>query len=152
MEGFADLIEKCLATLQERNERNCRDWGMDRAARWNLDVDRRQLLFTLPGGARVSASPQIIGSLDTQRRQWRWAWANQSVDAPLREHAEKLREFGEQHDFPALTQPAWPATEQDGWNMTALALHLYDAEGAYRAPAGRLHVFLTFDDVKRLSD
>lgn len=152
MQDFRQLIEKCLATLAERNERNCREWGLDRVENWQLDFDRRQLLFRMPGGARVSALPQIIGSLDTRRGQWRWGWSNESIDAPLRAHSQKLREYGMERNIFALTQPTWPATEQDGWNMTALALDLFGAAGAYRAPAENLLIFLTFDQVKRLDD
>lgn len=138
--------------LAERNERNCREWGMDGAERWQLDSNRHELLFTMPRGRRVSTSPQIIGSLDIRRGQWRWAWSNQSVAPPLRMYSEKLYQYGVKHGIPALTQPSWPATEQDGWNMTALALCLFHASGAYRAPADGLHIFMTFDGVKQLDD
>jgi hypothetical protein len=98
----------------------------------------------MPDGSCVSAEPQIVGSIDRRAGRWLWAWANRSVDAALADDARKLRDLGEREDIPALVQPSLPAGEQDGWNMTALALQLFGAEGAYRAPAGDLLVFMTF--------
>ena len=149
---FAGFVETCLAALVARNRDNQRQWSIERATRWQLDMDRRQLMFFMPDGRRVSAEPQIIGSLDSRRGRWLWAWDNTSIDAPLREHAGMLREYGRRWNLAPLTTASWPATEQDGWNMAALALHLFRAQGAYRAPGDGLMVFMTFANVKVLND
>jgi len=138
------LIEENLLLLQECNERNCREWSLNLAESWQLDSGLGELVFTLPDHTQVRTLPQIIGSIDVRTHEWRWAWSNPSIDARLRGHAERLRAYGVEHGLLALTTDRWQASEQDGWNMTALALGLFQASGAYRAPAGNLHIFLTF--------
>ena len=40
------------------------------------------------------------------------------------------------------------ATENDGWEMVALAMLLCDAQGAYRGPVGDVYVFMAFGPAK----
>ncbi|MEM7316566.1 MAG: DUF6882 domain-containing protein [Planctomycetota bacterium] len=91
---------------------------------------------------------QIIGSFNTKDNSWLWAWDNPSVLDKLKAHALKLKEYGEEHGIERLTDRKWTGTEDDAWEMAALAVKLCDAQGAYRGPAGSTLIFMTFGKVK----
>ncbi len=42
----------------------------------------------------------------------------------------------------------WPAQEEDGWEMAAVAAYLLKAEGVYRSPGGHIFSFLLLTDVR----
>ncbi|MFO1093735.1 MAG: hypothetical protein U0992_10550 [Planctomycetaceae bacterium] len=65
----------------------------------------------------------------------------------MQEHAQKLRTHGQQHGINALTTRKLACDENTAWELTALACHLCEAQGAYRGPAGSTLVFMTFGEV-----
>ena len=91
---------------------------------------------------------QFIGSYNTMDGTWLWGWDNPSLEAPLTEHARKVRAYGQERGYDLLTTPKLACPEAQCWELTALACMLAEAQGAYRGPAGPTSVFMTFDEVK----
>jgi hypothetical protein len=77
-----------------------------------------------------------------------WAWANPSIPDSLKIDSLKVKEYGETHQIDRLTTPEFAADEMEAWTLTALAAKLCESQGAYRGPAGRNAVFMTFGEVK----
>jgi hypothetical protein len=154
MEDFAAFLDDCMAELKDIQEANGEKWGIDDAERWDVDQDRGTIEFrnTRTGHQRMVGRVQIIGSFDTQDDTWLWAWANPTVRDALRQDALKLRQYGEEKGLEQLTEAKWEGEERDGWQMTALAVKLLGAEGAYRGPAGRLLIFMVFRDLKPVGE
>jgi len=50
--------------------------------------------------------------------------------------------------LPRLTIRKWPASEQDGWAMAAIAARLLDARGVYRAPLKDGPLFMAIMDIR----
>jgi hypothetical protein len=138
------FLQESLALLTERNAAHGRAWGLGEAASWQLDMDRQRLLFSFPDGRQVAAEAQIVGSLNVEKGTWLWAWANSSVDSAMSRDASGLRAWGERWHLGPLTIGSFEADEDDGWAMTGLALRLFGADGAYRAPVEGLRIFFTF--------
>lgn len=142
---FTTLLEQSMQNLQFLTAHN-QTWGIDKAERWDLNQGVGDLVFTFRDGT-VKAPAQIIGSFDTTTNMWQWAWANPSIAEPLKRDAYRILEYGKQHRIARLTTPEWKAEEMDGWSMAALATTLFKRNGAYRGPAGTLHIFITFGRV-----
>ena len=98
----------------------------------------------------MRASIQFIGSFSPASRTWLWAWANFSVDAKNRELVTKVRDLGEERDFPRLTTAKWNANEHDGWHMAAIAAVVMGAQGIYRAPSDTGPTFLAIMAAEKL--
>lgn len=143
---FLALVEGSVEGLRLQTSAHQGVWHLGEEERWNIDQDVGQLICTFPKMV-VTTSAQIIGTFDTEGRTWRWAWANSNVVDALKQDSLRVRAYGEQHRIRRLTEPGWPAEELDCWRMTALAAHLAGADGAYRGPAGRPHVFMTFRQI-----
>jgi len=122
-------------------------WRFGEEEEWNLDQADGRLIFTFSDGTVVQAKAQIIGSLNTLDGTWLWAWANNTIVDSLKCDALKLHDYGVAHRIDRLTSSKWPATEDDGWNMAALACRLCERQGAYRGVAGDTLVFMTFGTV-----
>ena len=59
-----------------------------------------------------------------------------------------VRAYGEEHTFHKLVAAHWSATEEDGWEMTAIAAARIKAQGAYRSPKDRGFTFMVMTDVR----
>jgi hypothetical protein len=144
---FKQLLDMSMEELRLKTLGHQKGWGFGKADRWSLDMSQGDLIFTFDG--MVATCPaQIVGSFDTTDSSWLWAWANPSIDDPLKLASLRVREYGEQHHIDRLTAPEWAGTEADAWAMAALACKLCEAQGVYRGPAGTAFVFMTFASVK----
>jgi hypothetical protein len=144
---FQKLLDASIQELQITNEAH-KAWGLGSFDRWDIDQEVGDLVFSNADGATAVAPAQIIGTFSTNDNSWLWAWDNPSIVDDLKRHALKLKEYGEQHGIEKLTTRKWTGTEEDAWAMTALAVKLCDAQGAYRGPAGPSYVFMTFGKVR----
>ena len=140
---FKAMMERAQVNLQTKTASHQAVWDFGKAARWDLNQDNGVLVFTYPDKT-VTCDAQIIGSFDKSQGTWLWAWDNPSVAANLTKASKQLLEYGKQHGFEKLTRAEWKATEQDAWDMAALATLICQAQGAYRGPAGDVYVFMTF--------
>lgn len=147
---LAALLDESMAALVERNSQHRALWGLGDEERWDLDQDSGDLVFTFADGRTVRAAAQIIGTYDSAQASWMWAWRNPSIDARMTRAALQVKRFGERKGIGRLTDPKWRGDEDDAWAMTAIALWLCEANGAYRGPAGSTYVFMTFEDVEEI--
>lgn len=143
---FTHLLEKAKNGLALATAAHCGMWQMDEAE-WSLNQDVGNLVFLSPRGIRVVAPAQIIGSFNADDETWLWSWANDSIDPLLTTAAKRLRAYGEKHGVARLTTRKFESTEEECWELTALAYLLGEAQGAYRGAGGSASVFMTFGDV-----
>jgi len=123
-----------------------RGWGLAEAS-WYLDLDKGTIEFTSVSEIKATCSAQVIGTRNLVDGSWLWAWDHPSVSAPLCVDAQRVRQYGEDRDTQSLLQRKIECTEAGAWRLTALALRLASAQGAYRAPIGNTHVFVTFHSI-----
>lgn len=112
-----------------------------------MDQENSKIVFSNEDGTRVEADAQLIGSFETKSQNWRWAWANKSILDSMKKDSEAVREFGAKHGLEKLTEAGWDGTEDDGWQMAALALKINNRKGIYRGQAGSMFVYITFGEV-----
>lgn len=140
-----ELIARSLEELRLKSAVHDRLWHLSEA-RWSVDQDTGKITFCAPNGMIAVCSVQIIGTFNTHDSTWLWAWDHPSVQPTLAEHAKRLLEYGESFNISELTTRKLSTTEDLCWEFTALACHLNDAQGAYRARSGAAMVFMTLGD------
>jgi hypothetical protein len=140
-------IEKATYALGVATAAHNTMWQLGEAD-WSLDQDAGKIVFTTPQGATAVAPAQIIGTFNTEDGTWLWAWDHPSVVPTMAEHARKVLVYGQEHGYARLTTRKLSCTQEQCWELTALAYMLCGANGAYRGPAGSAHVYMTFEKVK----
>lgn len=145
---FPALRKLSLEELRKKTEMHAGVWRLDRIKRWDFNQGSGEIVFTLPDKMKAVAPAQIIGTYNTEDHTWLWSWANPSIDEKLQVDALKLRKFGEEHHIEALTTSKWKGSEEDAWDMAALAVKLCEEQGAYRGPSGSTHVFIAFGTIQ----
>lgn len=140
------MIEKAVNGLTLVTGTHVATWHLDRAD-WSVDQEAGTIKFSTPNGVLATAPVQIIGSYDTLDSTWLWGWDHPSVMPHLAEHAKRLHDYGRERGFNRLTTRMLQATEQECWELTALAFLVCNANGAYSGPAGSARIYMTFGEV-----
>ena len=140
--------DRATATLRARQDSLRAVYHLDRYAHYDWDQGTRQLVFSDNGVAKVVAHVQFVGDVSTKSNTWLWAWDNPSIDSGLTTIARQVRAYGAKHHFRRLVEAKWPATEADGWEMSAFAVQVSGALGVYRSPSRSGPLFLVFTDMR----
>src|SRR5262245_41461799 len=115
---------------------------------WNVDQNAGLIEFERKDGSLVRAPVQIIGSWNPRNSAFTWGWDHPSVHTRLRADAERTRWFGDKHGLPELTERTMKMSELDAWRLTAVAMKVNAAYGAYRGPTDGPVVFMTLGKPK----
>jgi hypothetical protein len=144
---FDALLDESVEELRLKNEAHDAAWRLSEAD-WSIDQESGTVIFKLSDGLTAICPVQIIGTYNTLDATWLWSWANSSVVAALQQNALQVEEFGQKNGFEPLTIRKLACTEQQAWDLTALACKLCEAQGAYRGSVGDTLVFMTFGEVR----
>ena len=132
--AFASLVTEAVAYLQQRQDDLQSRFALGTYPRYDWDQETAQLVFSQDGRSRVVADIQFVGGVSTRSNTWLWSWANSSLMESVKGSVRPVRAYGEEHRYLKLASARWPAEEEDGWEMTAVAAYLLGAKGAYRSP------------------
>jgi hypothetical protein len=116
-------------------------------ASWTVDQSAGLIQFERANGELATAPVQIIGSWNPAIEIFTWGWDHPSVRTRLRAFAERTRWFGEAHALPELTESRQRATELEAWRLTAIALKVNGAMGAYRGPTEGPVIFMNIGEL-----
>jgi hypothetical protein len=117
-------------------------------APWQVDQAAGIIQFERKDGALVTAPVQIIGAWNPRTEVFRWGWDHPMVQTRLRADAERTRWFGDKHDLDELTTRALKMSEQEAWQMAALAMKVNGSHGVYRGPTEGPVIFMTLGEPK----
>ena len=76
-----------------------------------------------------------------------WGWANESLPVSVTKAVTKVREFGQVENIAELTEAERPDDEYLGWGMTAVAVKILGAKGAYRCPGENGFVYVAYSSI-----
>lgn len=141
------ILKRAFADLQAKTAANVRLWQMDTAS-WSADLDLGTITFTNARHWTITGPVQVIGTRSTTDGTWLWGWDHPSVPAPLAAHARLVRDFGVAPKLEDMTTRKIEADKDRCWLYAALACYLGHATGAYRGPAGKAEVFMTFGEIR----
>lgn len=109
---------------------------------------RLELAFSNAGVVGFKASATYIGSYDPATKVWLWGWADASLPAGLNTAVKKVRRHGQRHGFERLVQPSFVVDQDEAFGLAAVANHLLDGKGVYRAPGGGTWTLVVLTDVR----
>jgi hypothetical protein len=141
------FITAAIEGMKQQADAHAATWGLGKAKRWSADLDKGVLRFEFADGTLAEAPLQVVGTYNTENGSFLWAWDHPSVPAPLRQHAELARQWGEREGVPKFNTRQVRCSEEEAWAFAAVTNRLAKAQGVYRGPTGAVRVFMTFGDV-----
>lgn len=151
LERWNEFVSMCCNDLSEKQNSLTDEFQINEHKRWDWDQETAKLIFSNDGVPAVFADIAFAGTVSTISNTWLWGWANFHLLENVRTPLIAVREYGEQHGYPRLTVPKWPADQADGWHMAAIAAYVMNARGVYRTPSDTGYTFLILREVRRVS-
>jgi hypothetical protein len=151
-EAFQAFVGEASRYLKARIARAQENYGIGEYERYDRDLLTGRFWWSDAGVPKVEADLTIVGSISTETKTWLWAWANPSLEGVEMEDINRVRLFGEERDLTKLIEPKWPATEVDGWEMTAVAARLLEADSAYRCPSASGFLYVLHTNLRFVSN
>lgn len=148
-ENLDALIASSADQAQTANMLHNADWRLGEETAWRLDQATGQLTLSFADGSLALTPAQIIGSFHHEEGSFLWGWDHPSVQADLKHNALVVKQFGQKQKAKELVKGRLHCTEQRAWELTALAMRLNHAKGAYRIEVKpNVSLFLNFGDVQ----
>jgi hypothetical protein len=148
---YMDLLEESRLYLDTQQAACDREYRLNHFNRMDYEQETGRMIFSDVGVVpRVFADYQIVGSVSRRSNTWLWAWDNPYLLENTYEDMWKVKEFGDKNGIDKLSSPTWETTEQDAWDMTAIAANLLKARGAYSFLSDDIRVFVIFSRIKTI--
>ena len=132
---YADWRHEAVHLLQDEKQEKLRtEYRISDWQRWDFDLDAGTLTFSSEAVAKVVADIQVVGT--TSKADWLWGWANEYLPESVSIDIRHVELYGKKHGIEELTSEYLEGENLNnlGWEMTAVAVRVLDALGAYRAP------------------
>jgi hypothetical protein len=149
-EAFQNFIAEATDYLEARVADAQETFGIGRFKRYDCDLPTGRFWWSDGGVIQVEARLIVVGSISTESDTWLWSWANPHLVNVEMDDIERVKAFGEEHGIEKLTHEKWDADEVDGWEMTAVAARLLEAECSYRCPSANGFLYLLLTNLQRV--
>ena len=145
---YADILKQSREYLLKQQDNIKQKYGLDDYLQMDFEQETGTMIFTMKGGRQVKMKFQVVGSISDRSRTWMWSWDNPYMLEDVTGEMLKVRDFGEENGIEKLMSPKWPASDDDGWEMTALAAWILKSKGAFSFLSDEMMVFVVFEDIK----
>lgn len=145
---FQEYLHESVHELIKLNEKYSQKFKIDDYERWDYDLEKATLTFSHKGTPYVVADVQAAGTFSKKSKTWMWSWNNESLPDHITDTVLTVREFGRKHKILNLTEAHWDATEDDGWEMSAIANRIIGGKGVYRCPDENGCLFLILTNIR----
>jgi len=150
-EAWQDLIASAQESLKTHISNAYQTYGIGEFERFDCDLPTGRIWWSTAGEKKVEADMVIVGTISGESGTWLWGWGNPHLNGVPMEEMDRVISFGEENGIEKLTSRQWPAEEVDGWEMTALAAQVLQAEAAYRCPSGKGFLFVLLNRIRKSS-
>jgi hypothetical protein len=129
--NYNDFAEKCIGELQVLQGKFQKDYVLDWYESWFYNQSTGLLSFSRED-KEVNFKYIAVGSFSEKSNTWKWSWDNEHTQDNVKEKANLVKAFGQQHGFSKLTDGYFPSDEFDAWEFAAIAMKLVNGIGVYR--------------------
>lgn len=133
--------------LKNRQDILVKAYKLGEYERFDWDQETKSLVFTDNGEIKVVAKIQFVGNINTHSSTWEWSWSNPTFITAAKQEMLRVKQYGEAHDYPALTHAQWVADDIDGWKMTSVAAKILEAKGAYKIATKTGYTYMVITDI-----
>jgi len=149
-EDWGTFVGDCRQSLSELQQSLKSRFDIGSYERYDYDQANKKIIFSNQGKPGLIADFEVVGTFSRPNGTWMWSWANFSLMAKVRTRMKRVRELGEQRQFPRLTTFHWSGDECDAWDMAAIASQVLRAQGVYRSPGESSDMFMTLSKIRRV--
>ena len=106
-------------------------FGLSGDVQYEWSMDDAQITWSRGAKVFLTGRLTMIGSVSLARQTWLWSWANESLPHAVLGDIERVRQFGEENDFPVLPWPGFGYDPELVAEARMVAASVLDAEGLW---------------------
>ncbi|ADI04603.1 hypothetical protein SBI_01482 [Streptomyces bingchenggensis BCW-1] len=116
-------------------------FGLSGDVQYDWSMDDAQITWSRDGEVFLTGRLTMIGSVSLAQQTWLWSWANESLPHAVLGDIERVRQFGEENDYPVLPWPGFNYHPELVAEARMAAASVLDAEGLWTESMddGQLH-------------
>ncbi|MFE7356360.1 DUF6882 domain-containing protein [Streptomyces sp. NPDC057543] len=106
-------------------------FGLSGDVQYDWSMDDAQITWSRDGKVFLTGRLTVIGSVSVAQQTWLWSWANESLPHAALGDMERVRQFGEENDYPVLPWPGFKYDPELVAEARMVAAAVVDAEGLW---------------------
>ncbi|MFJ3526520.1 DUF6882 domain-containing protein [Streptomyces sp. NPDC090132] len=106
-------------------------YGLSGDVQYDWSMDDAQITWSRDGKVFLTGRLTVIGSVSLAQQTWLWSWANESIPDPALGGMERVRQYGEENDYPVLPWPGFKSDPELVAEARMVAASVLDAEGLW---------------------
>ena len=146
-EGLEAVREGVLKRLEEKRSALESRFGLTRLGRYEVDVERESMVFSVAEGVRVLARATLIATYSLGSCAWAWGGYNKNVPPHVQVAAAALVDEILERDMWELSTPVFCVDEATAWVLAAFVCDRAAGESVYCLRQNGGLVFLLLRDV-----
>jgi len=150
-EEFEKYLDSCFEELEKKQDHLTATYKMGEFDKFDFDFEKEEIHFSNNGKIEVIVNIIPIGSYNKKSETWMWAWANEAFNDALRKKSLKLKELANITGFEMFENEMAEIEEDMAWEITGMAIHFLNSEGAYRGPANETLYFYSLTNVSSVN-
>ncbi|WP_228775009.1 MULTISPECIES: DUF6882 domain-containing protein [Streptomyces] len=106
-------------------------FGLSGDVQYDWSMNDARITGSRDGKVFLTGRLTMIGSVSVAQQTWLWSWANESLPHAALGDMEKVRQFGEENDYPALPWPGFTYDPELVAEARMVAASVLDADGLW---------------------
>ncbi|MFK0113207.1 DUF6882 domain-containing protein [Streptomyces sp. NPDC091217] len=106
-------------------------FGLSGDVQYDWSMDDAHITWSRDGKVFLTGRLTVIGSVSVAQQTWLWSWANESLPRAALGDIERVRQFGEENDYPVLPWPGFDYHPELVAEARMVAASVLDAEGLW---------------------
>ncbi|MGX1267521.1 DUF6882 domain-containing protein [Streptomyces phaeoluteigriseus] len=116
---------------RSRQARMVERFGLSGDVQYRWSMDDAQITWSRDAEVFLTGRLTMIGSVSLTQQTWLWSWANESLPHAVLGDIERVRQYGEENDFPVLPWPGFNHDPELVAEARMVAASVLDAEGLW---------------------
>ncbi|MFF4902505.1 DUF6882 domain-containing protein [Streptomyces sp. NPDC001068] len=124
-------------------------FGLSGDVQYQWSMDDAKITWSRDGKVFLTGRIIMIGSVSLAQQTWLWSWANESLPPTILGDIGRVRQFGEENDYPVLPWPSFNYHPELVAEARMVAASILDAEGLWADSTDDVQLHFLVHDLTR---
>ncbi|MEV0170434.1 DUF6882 domain-containing protein [Streptomyces sp. NPDC050803] len=147
--GWEEVVSAARERARARQALMVERYGLSGDVQYNWSMDDARITWSRDEQVFLTGRLTMIGSVSLAQQSWLWSWANDSLPRAVLGDIERVRRFGEAHDYPALPRPGFAYDPELVAEARMVAASVLDAEGLWADSTDNVQLHFLLHDLSQ---
>ena len=150
--GWEALVAEARERARSRQALMVERFGLSGDVQYEWSMDDARITWRRDAKVFLTGRLTMIGSVSLAQQTWLWSWANESLPHAVLGDIERVRQFGEENDFPVLPWPGFGYQPELVAEARLVAASVLDAEGLWAESTDDVQLHFMVHDLVPVAD